>query len=99
MAAITREQGDIVFDKICQIKDQTVEDVKKRAQELNKAVAQRDFTPLLNEGYAEFKSKVHQEFDQTPYSDLAEMLLSSQRIYFLSDGGLNKEICKIIDSH
>lgn len=99
MAAVTREQGDLVYDKICQIKDQTVEGIKKKARELDKVVAQRDLTPLLNQGYSEFKSKVHQEYQETSYAELAEMLLTSHKIYFLSDNGLNREICQIIDAH
>lgn len=98
MSAITREQGDVVYDKICQIKDETAEGIKQKARELSKVVAHIDITPLLNQGYSEFKSKVHQEYQQTPYTDLAEMLLSSHKIYFLSDSGLNREICQIIDT-
>lgn len=99
MSAITREQGDVVYHKICQIKDETAEGVKLKARELDKAVAQRNIDPLLNQGYSEFKSKVHQEYQQTPYADFAEMLLPRHRVYFLSDGGLNREICQIIDTH
>lgn len=99
MSIITREQGDAVYDKICQIKDETAEGVKKKARELSKVVAHGDITLLLNQSYSDFKSKVHQEYQQTSYADLAEMLLSSHKLYFLSDNGLNKEICEIIDAH
>ncbi len=99
MAAISREQGDLVYEKICQIKDETVEGIKKKARELDKAVAQRDLSPLLNQAYSDFKSKVYEEYQQTSYADLAEMLLPKYKTYFLSDDGLNREICQIIDTH
>ena len=97
MSAITREQGDLVYEK--NMWDQIVEGIKQKARELNIAVAQTEIPLLLTQGYSEFKSKVHQEYQQTSYADLAEMLLSSPSIYFLSDDGLNREVCQIIDAH
>ena len=47
MSAITREQGDLVYEKICEIKNQTVKDIKQKARELNKAVAQTEIPSYL----------------------------------------------------
>ncbi len=96
MSAISRDQADKVYYNIQEFKNQTAETLREKALQLNKSVnpSQWDLTELLHDGYLEFATRVHKEYDHTPYAQLAELLISPTRTYFYGD--LNKEITRLI---
>jgi len=95
ISAISREQGDAIYDRVCELKNQAAETVKEKIRQLNKNVNTWELTALLTEGYQDFASKVHQEYDSTSHADIARMLISSNKIYFFSNQGLHQELSQI----
>ncbi len=96
MSAINKDRADQVFDNIQKFKNQIGENLKEKALQLNNSVnlSQWGLTELLHDGYVEFATRVHKEYDDTSNAQLAEIFISPSKIYFY--GHLNKEITQLI---
>jgi hypothetical protein len=96
---VTREQEDEIVFRISEFKDQVAAQVKENARRSDKVAAgniEWTLRAILNGGYQEFEKKVHLEYDSTPFARFAKLLISSHKLYFLTDCGLGNEIRQII---
>jgi hypothetical protein len=97
MSAISRDHSEIVFRRVHEIRDEVFQHVKEKASEVNQVTDPYwDAAPLLNEGYKEFVTKVHQEYDRSPYATFAELLLPNHKLYFFSSRHLQGEVRQIL---
>ena len=97
MSAITREQGDIFYHRIIEIRDEVAMMVKEKASQVEQVTRPyREASALVKDAYKEFGEKVHNEYDGTSCEDLAELFLSSSKYYFYSSRDLQGEVCKIL---
>ena len=98
MSAISREQGEIVLNRLSELRDTIAEDLIRKAEGLSDVVLPRITTSrLLTEGYKKFDLTVHDEYKETSFIDLAEILIPSFKSYFFT-GGLKAQVSHIIDS-
>lgn len=93
---LTREQGDDLFYRIQELKKTSTENVKEKARNFNGIIDELELTSLLNQAYEDFATRVHQEYDKTPYADYANILIRSIKKDFFSNHGLNGEINQIL---
>ncbi len=97
MSAISREQGDIFYHRIIEIRDEVAVSVKEKARQVDHVTRPyREASALIEEAYKEFGEKVHNEYVGTPCENLAELFLSSSELYFFSSRKLQGEVCQIL---
>ncbi len=97
MPAVSREEGDKIYFRILEIRDEVAIKVKEKARQVEQVTDPFwDSAPLVKEAYKEFGEKVHNEYDDTPHKVLAELFLSSSKLYFYSRNKLQGEVCQIL---
>jgi uncharacterized protein Veg len=90
-----RDQEEDIYHRIHEIKSEieklTIERIK------TKAIADEwEKTSLLNEAYASFVKKVHQEFNNSSHIDYSHILTKTLKLDFFSDHGLSGKLSQLM---